>query len=68
MFTIKLKALLARGSDDGFYAPGAKLNHPDLHRERVDATAKASHADPAPRREEPKLLPGFGTSASWGVW
>ena len=67
MFKLNLKALLARASDEGFYAPGAEPTKGGQRRERVDAV-EFSEADRAPKPEAPMLMRGFGTSANWGVW
>ncbi|WP_291380385.1 hypothetical protein [Demequina sp.] len=67
MFKFNLKALLARGSDEGFYAPGSGPPQRGLPRERVDAV-EFSEADRAPNPEAPMPMRGFGSSANWGVW
>ncbi|PKQ18188.1 MAG: hypothetical protein CVT68_04650 [Actinobacteria bacterium HGW-Actinobacteria-8] len=68
MFKINLKALLARGSDEGFYAPGAEFTKRGQHREIADAIVEVSEVDRTPKRKEPPPVPGFGASANWGVW
>ncbi|WP_291380158.1 hypothetical protein [Demequina sp.] len=68
MFKLNLKALLARGSDEGFYAPGAEPTKLGWHRKTVDVSVEVFEADRVPQHETPTLTKGFGTSASWGVW
>jgi hypothetical protein len=67
MFKLNLKAFMARGSDEGFYAPGAEPSKRGQRRETVDAV-EFSEADRAPNPEAPMPMRGFGTSANWGVW
>jgi hypothetical protein len=68
MFKINLKALLARGPDEGFYAPGAGPPKGGRHRKVVDASVEVSEADRAPKRKKPTPVQGFGATGGWGAW
>jgi hypothetical protein len=67
MFKFNLKALLARGSDEGFYAPGAEFTKGGQRGERVDAV-EFSEAGRAPKHEAPTPAQGFGATGGWGSW
>ncbi|MCB2412406.1 hypothetical protein LGT39_06030 [Demequina sp. TTPB684] len=68
MFTLNLKALLARGSDEGFYAPGAGPPKRGVPRKTADAVGDVSEASRTPKREAPTPVNGFGATGGWGSW
>ena len=68
MFSINLKALLTRGSDEGFLTPGAQPAAGGQARASAGSHAELSLADRPPTRQVPTPIQGFGASGGLGMW